>query len=780
MKKIQALALSMMMAMTANAQDLIINEVMQSNIDCLLENYDFPDSWVELYNTSSAAIDISGWGLSVKDDPSKRYVFPSATVPAHGHIVIFCDKEENGLHTDFRVDSGKGGVYLYDANGEKVDEVALKKMPAPNVAYGRTADGDANWYYEYMPTPGSANRGGGASSVMPKPVFSISGGLFSSPIQLTVSLPEGAPGNAAIYYTTNGTEPSIHSANTPELVLDITSTTVVRAKVLTADGQCVAVPSTTQSYIFHPYGSGLPVISMVTDDDYYFDSTLGMWSSELCEDGIVNYMHKWRRPLNTEYYAADGTCVFNQLGETAVSGSSTREQPQKSMKLYANKRFGEKKFTGEFWKDKPQVKAVKSFVIRSGGNNSLQGRINDGLAQTLFGSHIDNIDYQAYQPVVVYLNGRYFGEFNMRERNDEDNVEANYGGLEDIEIGDETSYQEPEPGSLFEKFFNIYHSPFATYDIMCENMDVENFMNALACELYAMNTDFPTNNVSMWCGLPSVEDPELRKWHWIIKDLDRFGMNHLMYPPSFDFVHFLFDPDPLAFNGVYGFDLYKKMVSFTEFKELLLKSMAVYLGDFLKPSYVDAVITRMVADIKPEIEPTYTLYGGNYSDFTAGISYLRNICSKRPEYLYAQLADFFNVGSVVAMTVKKNGTDACINDIRLREGDFDGAYFSLLPLKMSTGNDNLTWRMTVKAANRVVATKDFTSPDVTVTLDDYITSQSGSLSVEWSVIDNPLSTIQTIDTDINNANGIYDIHGVRHNSLQKGINIIGNRKIIVK
>lgn len=770
----------MTLAMTASAQSVCINEVMQSNIDCLLENYDFPDSWVELYNPASTEVSLNGWSIGVKDDVTRSYKLADAIIPANGHIVIYCDKEANGLHTDFRVDSGKGGVYLFDATGNKVDAVTLSKMPAPNVAYGRESDGAAAFHYEYCPTPGGKNEGGGSSSVMPEPVFSISGGLFTTPQHLELSLPDGCPDNAEVYYTKDGTEPTLASEHGKNVSLTIAMSTAVRAKVLTTDGQCVAIPSTTQSYIFHPRVVGMPVISLTTDADYFFGNTLGMWSSEMCEDGMINYMHKWRRPLNIEYYTADGTCVFNQLGETAVSGSSTREQPQKSMKLYANKRFGTKTFKGEFWKTKPQVTEVKSFVIRSGGNNSLQGRINDGLAQTLFGSHIDNIDYQAYQPVIVYLNGKYFGEFNMRERNDDDNVTANYGGLEDFEIGDETSYQEPVPGSLFEQFFNLYHSPSVTYAEMCDNMDVDNFLSALTCEMYAMNTDFPTNNVSMWCGLPSVEDPELRKWHWIIKDLDRFGMNHPMYPQSFDIVNYYFNPDELAFSGVYSFDLYKKMVSYPEFKEKLLKSMAVYLGDFLKPSYVSKEIDRMEAEIQPEIRHTYDIYGGEYDDFVNGISYLRTICDKRPEYLYAQMAEFFNVGSVIPMTVVCNGSKAIVNDITLREGDFDGAYFSQMPLKLSTGNISLSWRMTIKNGETVVSTKDFTKPVVNATLSDYIGKPSADTCVEWRIIDNPLTAIQTVETTSDGDEAIYDIHGIRHNTLQKGINIIGNRKIVIK
>ncbi len=130
---------------------VMINELMQSNIDCIMDDLnEFPDSWLELYNPSEQEQDISGFILSLSDDPSEGYALPEGTiVSANGYLLVYCDKTDSDLHTDFRIDSGKGSLYLFDAQGNQIDGISsLKKQPAPNVAYGREEDGSKTWGYQ--------------------------------------------------------------------------------------------------------------------------------------------------------------------------------------------------------------------------------------------------------------------------------------------------------------------------------------------------------------------------------------------------------------------------------------------------------------------------------------------------------------------------------------------------------------------------------------------------------------------------------------------------------
>lgn len=721
-------------ATTVVAQEnVMFNEVMQSNIDYLMVDNDYPDSWVELYNPTDNAISLANWYLGTGNDVSTAYKLPAGiSIPAKGHFLIYCDKEDKGVHTNFRVNSDKGTLYLFNSSKELVDALTLKAQPAPNIAYGRKTDGAEEWQYELAPSAGKANYGPGATDILPEPLFSVSGGLYSEPIILEITKPEGCPEEAVIFYTTNGSEPVPGQPGVKgglKHTVEIGKSTVVRAKIVHPQYQALSPRSTTRSYIYHPRKVTMPVISLVSDNGFFYDNEIGILSPAVHNDK-PNYMQSWRRPINVEYYDAKNKEILNQLGETAVSGVSTREQPQKSMKIYANKRFGKKNFKGTFWSDKPTVKKVKSFVIRSGGNNSAGARVNDALVQNIFGKHVDGLDWQAYQPVIVYLNGTYFGEFGMRERSNEDFVEANYDGLEDIEMADEVMYQEPVAGSMFENFFNVYRDKAADYETVTEQMNVDNYMNSLIAELYAMNTDFPTNNVSLWRPLE-----ENGKWQWILKDLDRFGMQMALYPLEFDMFNYLFNPDDLMFSGINNFDLYKKMDGFEQFHNKMVETFAVYLGDFLRPDYVTSVLDGMHADIEDEMKATFTTYNMQYSGFTEATKWLKRTINERPGYLYKQMNSRYNLGGLVAVKVQDDKeADLKINGISLKEGDFDGKYFLNHELHL-TAAEGYGWKMIVENPGGESNEYLMGDKEVTLLLKEYATTAS---TVSFSTY--PIST----------------------------------------
>ena len=190
--------LLMTTAVEAQEKTLVINELMQSNVECIMDDInEFPDSWVELYNASDAAVNLKDYAIGTKDKASKAWQLPDKTVEAKGYVIIYCDKEEQGLHTSFRLESGKGcTVYLFKGD-EIVDNLpeALKKMPSPDIAYGRKTDGGDEWGYQITPTPGKANCGETTKNVLGEPVFSEKGRVMTSEgsISLYITAPEDAP-----------------------------------------------------------------------------------------------------------------------------------------------------------------------------------------------------------------------------------------------------------------------------------------------------------------------------------------------------------------------------------------------------------------------------------------------------------------------------------------------------------------------------------------------------------------------------------------------------------
>ena len=103
---------------TSVQAQVVINELMQSNIDCIMDDLnEFPDSWVELYNSGTEAVNLQDYKLGTKDKAKKAWQLPNQTLNAKSYVVVYCDKEETGLHTDFRLETGKdGNVYLFQGD----------------------------------------------------------------------------------------------------------------------------------------------------------------------------------------------------------------------------------------------------------------------------------------------------------------------------------------------------------------------------------------------------------------------------------------------------------------------------------------------------------------------------------------------------------------------------------------------------------------------------------------------------------------------------------------
>ena len=72
----------------ADAQ-LVINELMQSNIDCVMDDLnEFPDSWVELYNTGNSGVKLNEYKIGVTENASEAWTLPNQTIGAKQYVLV--------------------------------------------------------------------------------------------------------------------------------------------------------------------------------------------------------------------------------------------------------------------------------------------------------------------------------------------------------------------------------------------------------------------------------------------------------------------------------------------------------------------------------------------------------------------------------------------------------------------------------------------------------------------------------------------------------------------
>ncbi len=675
MKKLIMAAVAVLSLPGAATAGVVINEVMQSNVYCIMDDInEFPDSWVELYNTGDTHENLYGYRIGTKDKFNKGYTLPAVVIPAGGYLLIYCDKEGAGVHTDFRVDSGKGDIFLFNPDGEVVDSLSLKKQPAPDVAYGRTEDGGDEWGYEITPTPGAKNSGGISDVVLGEVVFSEPGCVtkISKYREIGLSLPENAPEDAGIIYTTDGSEPTLTNGRRYKSPIMIYGSAVIRAKAV-ADG-CVSRPSNTQSYLALGRKVTLPVVSIVMNNDYLYDEEIGIFADGTGGEGSENYRYDWRRPLNVEYFAGEGEdAAFNQLGETRVQGGSTRNRKLKSMAVYANKRFGEKRFNYELWShDKPGITDNKSFILRNGGNDFDRCYLRDAIIQRVLGHHTDALDWQGFQPAVVFINGEYHGMLNLRERSNDDNIAANYGGLEDIDMienwvemkaGDWNRYSD-----LLE-FIKTSHS----FDEWNEKVDIASFSTLIALNAWVCNDDFLYNNTVIWRRNDGVDG----RWRFLLKDCDAsLGLWNSDVNLTKNYFAMI---ESNTTDMQHGYNLYRQMMACPEIREYFIDLNIVYQGDFLNSETFIAYIDEVVDECGGELEISHQKWGSSTSNLNYNFNRMREWTKQRHLNMPAIMQEEWGLGSPTGVTVNKDLSDADMegmtvryNDIPLSRGVFDG------------------------------------------------------------------------------------------------------------
>lgn len=806
-----------------NDQTLVINELMQSNVETIMDDIkEFPDSWVELYNPTDEIINLKDYKIGTKEKVKKAWQLPDMTIEPKGYVVIYCDKEgkeDNRLHTDFRLESGKdGNLYLFKGSDivDKLEKMA--KMPAPDIAYGREADGGETWGYELKVTPGAANEGGvvDADHLLGAPIFSRQGGVIESGkrIRLTIKVPAGSPEGTVVRYTTDGSEPTDTSAIYKTSYIE--NTTAIRAKLF-CEGWLSPV-SSAQSYIFHPRAMTVPIFSVQTDDRYLNDAEIGLFANNKSKED--KKLHDWRRPVNIEFFpvGSEGS-AFNQLGETRIQGGQSRGNALKSMVFYANKRFDpdHKRFSYEFFPDqKPGVTEFKSFSLRDGGNDFTDLFFRDLIIQRTMGSHVD-LDWQAGHTAVLYINGEYMGMLNIRERSNEDNIYSNYNGLEDLDMLEIGHEQDQNSNNLFieelkegtsdfyEAFKAFYSEKGHTLAEYEEWIDVSEYLNVMVLNLFYGNIDFPGNNLVFW--RPNDDDTESglpKIWRVIVKDTD-FGLGLYSRKSDYNTIDLIFNPNAHSGDNWACTEpatrLFKNMMENEEIRAMFIDKCCVFMGDFMNAKGTGEIIDLIKAEALEEFvahRDKYNAGGGwwgqpdNRSDilnkFEDAKKWLAGYTEQgwwgqsttylpRTDYFCQHIAQQWNLSTPVALTVNTSKKDVVItiNGIGLSENTFDGKFFANRKLTITgtapEGKVVTGWRLT-GARNEEVAGSVLS-----------INMTSSKLNIEPVIGEvGGANGIQAVEQGMQRTENWYTLDGRKLDSMPtaKGIYIQNGKKVVIK
>ena len=392
----------------AGAQaDVVINEVMASN------GY-YTDGqawdWVELYNNGDKTVSLSGWGFTDSKKDLYKFTFPEgAKLKAGEYLTIWCTGEENDkpgkgdtFYADFAISSKGETLRLTDTDGQ---EIAKLKMPEQYgcVSYGLPAGGESYGFFENA-TRGKKNEKEAFAGRAAEPEILKAAGFYDGSVTVEARGEEGA----VLRYTTDGETPTKKSKEFPAEGLLIKKTTPLRVKAFRED----AVSSTTAgATYFIDDAPQTSIVSLISDDKYLFSKKTGMLVKG--SGSIPNYARGYEYPVHIEYFTKDGKQELSQTGTMTCSGHSARINSQKSIALYARKAWGPERFAFNPFPTR-DYDSYKSILLRSTNSDTYATRLRDVVASSL--AEGQDILYQDYEVIQVYINGRYWGHYNLREK----------------------------------------------------------------------------------------------------------------------------------------------------------------------------------------------------------------------------------------------------------------------------------------------------------------------------------------------------------------------------
>ena len=774
MKKILLVAFLSSFLCQSKAQ-LVINEIMQSNVDCILDDLNqFPDSWVELYNAGSEAVELSDYALGETEDSELAWRLPSGKLGSKCYRIIYCDTEasKDRKHTDFHLNVSSGAQLFLFKDGKIVDQLPdnMKKIPAPNIAFGRKDDGSNEWDYQAEPTPEKKNCGTVYSNkqILADPEFSVNGMVFtdSRSFDLVLSVPKGMPAGTVIRYTADGSEPTLDKSTVYENPIKVQSTKIIRAKLF-CDGY-LSPRSVAQSYIKLNRKQTLPVVSIVSDRKFFYDNKIGIFSSSYT-GGQQNYKYDWRRPVNIELFEySEEESVLNQLVETRVSGAASRDQKLKSLAVYAKKRFGESRMEYEFFpEDRPGITDYTSLVLRNAGNDHDYLYMRDAIIQRTMGTRVD-VDWQAWSPVMIYLNGSYLGMLNIRERANSHNIYTNYNGLEDIDLMENWYDLKAGTKDNWKEFEKFYKEKGHTYQEFEQYLDVEEFMNVMILNTYFCNLDFPGNNIIWW--RPREEGG---RWRVILKDTD-FGLGLYGRSVSYDYVAWLhnnnYDRDNAWANKPEHTQLFRTLEDNEEFKQKYIDRFVVYMGDFLNYDGVWETWEPMYNKIKTEYPNHRKLINEWWPNYTDEMNNAKKWLKNRNDMVLSHIKNFYKLDKACALKINESLTTSeiesmsiTINDIPLTKARFNGKMYANRKVNVK-GTNVSGWKISWVSTSGTKTDKELSGSELSFTMPECssysITAIPGTSGIE-----------ETFDTE-SEIIDVYDVSGVHQSSVKEGLNVI--------
>ena len=605
-------------------QSLMISEVMSSNQSYLPGAYATTCDWIELYNASNAEILLSNYFITDDTDFLWKYTLPNKTLQPGERVVLLLSEEGKNLLSGysvlpFNLSASGETLCLSDIHGV----VDLVQVPAMQVdtSYGRP-EGSILFSVLATVTPGKAN--GAAANITEMPVAVTPQGVYNDVAYLDVVF----SGEGKIYYTTDCTVPDLTSRPYTGPIR-ITETTVFRV-ICVGDGkQPSAVLDLT--YVINE-GDLLEVVTLVADPDALFSWENGIYmlgpnASDKAPYYGANFWQDVEVPATISLFEKDGSGFSLGCG-IKIFGGYSRYEEKKSLACFFRAEYGASELDYRLYGE-AGLDTYEAFVLRNAGQDVFWARMRDVLITSLV-SEQTTVPVQKYRPVVVYINGEYYGLHYIREKLNENYVAGNFNvEKEDVVLCEKEGWNSASYHALIRYAMNHDMTDPVHYEYVCSQIDVANYIDYMIAQIWVGNLD--NSNVRFFKTTDG-------KWTWILYDTDQ----------SFYTLNYNSVKDHLNQNAIGEDDSTSKtlvvcLLKNPEFRDQFLTRMAWQINHIWTEENINARIDEIKALIETDLVKDCQRWGKSYTYWEQSVQTLRNFAAKRNSYLLPYIQNYFGL-----------------------------------------------------------------------------------------------------------------------------------------
>ena len=434
-------------------------------------------------------------------------------------------------------------------------------------------------------------------------MVSLDGGDHFKPCPDVINLNEAAIRNLLDKSTSprwlpnDGELPEISSIRV--IVVDhrkkLKSEQVVFTSVKNTDLELPVISINTSEKGLFDWFQGIMVMGARSTEQELYTESWWDWNANYHERGI-----EWERAANVHYFE-EGELKLDQDCGIRISGNATRGFPQKSLRIHARKSYGKETLDYPFWSKGNN--SSTSVVLRNSGNDNMRTLFADLLVHQLCRG--SKVLVQEGRPVHVFINGNYWGIYNLRERIDENFIAQKEGWKNKSITILEDGYGALKEGSKNEKIrFDKLIGNLPTgalsdddYEKLKEEISVKSFTDYIIFETFFANQDWPKNNAIWYCK-------KGKKWKWVLNDLDY----SMAYPGMENINANLFAK--LKNDNTCTGGLFNALMTNKQFKKKFVKRAKKMLSDQLSAEKMKQKFSKLKASYESEIELTIRRWRG--------------------------------------------------------------------------------------------------------------------------------------------------------------------------